>query len=108
LNLTDDQRDLVKQCLRAAVDGPYFPDWEFGTLIGATRDEIREIIASWPEVPKDKLYLVRSVLGNLQGYPHGEEVRIEGGLIVSETVLEQLRVKLKGVTQARARANERL
>lgn len=32
--LTQDQRDIVERCLHAAVEGPFFPDWEFHTLMG--------------------------------------------------------------------------
>ncbi len=42
-------QNVVKACLRAAVDGPFFPDWEFATLFGLQRDEVRQVLSSWPE-----------------------------------------------------------
>lgn len=35
--MTSHDVQIIRQCLRAAVDGPFFPDWEFSTLIGAER-----------------------------------------------------------------------
>ena len=39
---------VIGECLRAAVNGPFFPDWEFSTLFGLTRDEVRAV-ADWRE-----------------------------------------------------------
>ena len=74
--------DIIRRCLGATVDGPMFPDWEFYTLFGLTRDEIRDVLATWPDLPKvipdgyDTAASVRTVaitnaLANLLGYPHG-------------------------------------
>ncbi|MFF2120225.1 hypothetical protein ACFVXH_23115 [Kitasatospora sp. NPDC058184] len=75
--MTDQDRQIIKECLDAAVSGPFFPDWEFDTLIGFTRDEIAAIAASWPAPPivgtEDDA--VNNVLNNLLGYPHGIESR---------------------------------
>ena len=73
LHLTDSERDAVGHCLRAAADGPYFPDWEFETLIGATRDDVRAASEEWLKgAPRtDGMNEVAiSVLSNLLGYPH--------------------------------------
>ncbi len=37
-------RGLVLDCLKATADGPYFEDWEFYTLMGCDRDEMRAFI----------------------------------------------------------------
>ena len=68
----DDER-TIRDCLRAAVDGPFFPDWEFHTLIGLDRDEVAGVLASWPETShvEDRTLAVNNVLNNLLGYPHG-------------------------------------
>jgi hypothetical protein len=42
--------DVVKECLRAAVDGPFFPDWELHALFGLERAEVRKVLQSWPEL----------------------------------------------------------
>ena len=43
--------DIVKACLRAAADGPFFPDWEFSAIFGFERSEVREVAGSWPVMP---------------------------------------------------------
>lgn len=45
--LTGIEGELVRRCLAASVDGPFFPDWEFETLFGLTRDEVREVLDAW-------------------------------------------------------------
>ena len=73
--LTSDELHLVGRCLEAAVDGPFFPDWEFHTLFGVTRDEARAVAAAWPAVEESQAVVVVTVdnsLANLLGYPHGE------------------------------------
>lgn len=67
----------IKQCLDAAVTGPYFPDWEFDTLMGFSRDEIAAIAAAWPTFPDPDAQAdaVNNVLNMLLGYPHGHSAR---------------------------------
>jgi hypothetical protein len=36
------EKDTVRRALLAAADGPFFPDWEFETLFGVSRDQVRE------------------------------------------------------------------
>lgn len=64
--------EIIRQCLIAAVDGPFFPDWEFHTLFGFERDEIRRIAHRWPDWHDDneKSVAVGNTLNNLLGYPH--------------------------------------
>lgn len=63
---------IVKECLRATVEGPFFPGWEFHTLFGLTRDEVRSVLESWPETesPDNQDLAVGNALNNLLGYPH--------------------------------------
>jgi hypothetical protein len=66
--------DIVRQCLTAAVDGPFFPDWEFQTLMGLTRSEVAQIAAAWPtQLGHRERAAVGNALNNLISYPHGEE-----------------------------------
>jgi hypothetical protein len=81
----DDRRDadrLIEICLRAAVTGPFFPDWEFSTVVGASRDEVGIVLDAWPGLPwitpawcesadVFQRAVVDSVLNNLLGSPHG-------------------------------------
>ena len=74
--LSDADKALVGQALRAAVDGPFFPEWEFHTLFGLTRSEIRAIADAWPNVDltsSDVALAANNALNNLLGYPHGQD-----------------------------------
>ena len=74
--LSQETIDIVKQCLHAAAEGPFFPDWEFQTLFGIDRDVVREVYKSWPEqsVSDDDFECaVIGSLGHLLGYPHNQE-----------------------------------
>ncbi|MEV7358070.1 hypothetical protein [Kitasatospora sp. NPDC091276] len=76
--MTEQELRIIEQCLDAAVNGPFFEDWEFHTLMGVTRDEIAAVAASWPSpptAPDGEDDVVHSVLNNLLGYPHGVEAR---------------------------------
>jgi hypothetical protein len=76
LDLDEEELAIVGQCLRAAVEGPFFPDWEFQTLIGVSREEIQRLALSWPSRDADDAGTTNAVVGvlnNLIGYPHGEE-----------------------------------
>lgn len=75
-NLSQDDRDVVRQCLRAAVEGPFFPDWEFHALFGLQRSEIRIVLSDWPDVDESDETVrlaINNSLGNLVGYPHRDE-----------------------------------
>ncbi len=72
--LSEAERELVKRCLDAAVNGPFFPDWEFHALLGNTRDEVRAILAAWPNASNEEQQrrVIINTLNNLLRYPHGE------------------------------------
>jgi len=65
--------DIIRQCLSAAADGPFFPDWEFSTLFGVERDEIRRIAQQWPDWDDEieQFDAVNATPNNLLGYSHG-------------------------------------
>ncbi len=75
--LSEREKEIVKQCLRAAVEGPFFPEWEFHTLFGLRTDEARRALEAWPngKVTKDVRRAVVGAMNHLTGYPHGEEER---------------------------------
>ena len=69
--LSDAETDLIGQCLRAAVDGPFFPEWEFNSLMGLQRAEVVEVADEWPstsDATRQRL-AIGNVLNNLLGYP---------------------------------------
>jgi hypothetical protein len=78
-----EQAAVLGRCLRIAVEGSYFPDWEFHTLMGLSRDVMRSVEEAWPEAPLDvpegfesgaetQLVAVNNAANHLVGgYPHG-------------------------------------
>ncbi|MEM1417859.1 MAG: hypothetical protein AAGH15_23370 [Myxococcota bacterium] len=75
--------EVLRRCLHLAVDGPYFSDAEFHTLMGLSRDEMRAIAEAWPEPTAEappgyesaeeaQNVAVNNAANNLVGgYPHG-------------------------------------
>jgi hypothetical protein len=82
--LTNRERHAIKGCLRAAVDGPFFPDWEFETIMSLSRDDVRKIALAWPHEPgasHNEFYsdeecqriAANNAMNLVLGYPHGIE-----------------------------------
>jgi hypothetical protein len=68
--------DVVKECLRAALDGPFFPNWELHALFGLERAEVRTVLQSWPELNQadDTVAIaINNAFNNLLGYPVANE-----------------------------------
>ena len=78
-SLEPDDVSLIGACLDAVVKGPFFPDWEFGTLFGLSRDDVRAVAKAWPQnaAEPDTELAVRNTFANLFGYPHGQERELE-------------------------------
>ncbi len=75
-NLSAEERALVLRCLTAATEGPFFPEREFSTLFGLTRDEVRSVWSFWQTLdPGDEVarLAINNCFANLLGYPHGEQ-----------------------------------
>lgn len=73
--LTEDEQRVVFECLRAVVDGPFFPEWEFYTLFGLQRREVAQILTALPHIDESEERVslaINNALANLLGYPHGE------------------------------------
>ena len=97
--LSDDDKALVGQVLRAAVDGPFFPEWEFHTLFGLMRSEVRAIADAWPNVDltgPDAALAVNDSLNNLLGYPHGQDGVWSQWISVGRSQIAELFTRLRG------------
>lgn len=72
-DLTEDEREVMKECLRAAVKGPFFPMWEFQTLFGLEHQQVTDI-AFGPrpldDTREDVKIAINNALNLLTGYPH--------------------------------------
>jgi hypothetical protein len=98
--LDEKERGVVRECLRAAVDGPFFPEWEFATLFGLSRDEVRRVLLSWPELnegDESVVLAINGTLNNLLGYPTPNKQEIWAKFIsVSGMELARIFDKWKG------------
>jgi hypothetical protein len=75
-NLDDRERKVVRECLRAVVEGPFFLDWEFKTLLGLDREDVRHDLLSWPtldETDESTVLAINNSMNNLLGYPLRED-----------------------------------
>ncbi len=98
-DLNSEEREVVKCCLHAAAEGPFFPDWEFSTLFGLKRDEVKVILASWPNLDDSDESVSCAINGsfvNLLYYPHRCEDVWAQFIPVSAKQLEQIYDKWKG------------
>jgi hypothetical protein len=44
------EKDIVRQAMRAVIDGPFIDDWEFHARMGVYRPEAQTILRSWPDL----------------------------------------------------------
>ncbi len=101
-SLTDRDEGTLRACLRAAVEGPFFPDWEFHTLFGLDRDEVRGVLTSWPrsEIPQDQFIAVDNAMSNLLGYPHRRGDLWSDFIPASRTEVEDLLWRIRKTSGA--------
>ena len=97
-DLTKAERRVVFECLRAAAEGPFFPDWEFHTLFGLERVRVAEIAAAWPPADseeRDVWLAINNAMNNLLGYPHGQEAAWRDHISVDSAEVERIFAKWK-------------
>jgi hypothetical protein len=72
--LSERESDLVRAALRAAVEGPFFPEWEFEMIMGVNRDEMRRVFEGWPDIADREAVdlAVGGAFNNLLRYPHNK------------------------------------
>jgi len=84
---------FIKESLIAAARGPFFPDWEFSTLFGLERVEVEAIADSLtPEsaLVGDVARAINGSMGNLLGYPHGQDAAWSQWLSITEPELHSV------------------
>lgn len=75
LDLDPNTLRITKECLRAAVEGPFFPNWEFRTLMGVDRETVRVVMEAWPARTVASEEFACAVVNSLTWlvlYPHGQ------------------------------------
>jgi hypothetical protein len=99
--LSPEDVHLIGAALDAAVSGPFFPDWEFHTLFGLSRDEVKRVAAGWPDnaTEPDTELAVWNSLANLWGYPHGQAEQLRVTLGVDREALRDFTRKLKRLNE---------
>ncbi len=104
-DLTETERRIIGQCLRAAADGPFFGDAEFETLLGLSRREVRDIADRFPDVDEyddeptgrdDSWLAINNTLANLVGYPQGQDEAWSSHISVSKEEVDRIWRKWKG------------
>src|SRR3954447_24759420 len=100
-NLQPDDVEIIGRLLVEVVGGPYFPEWEFQTLFGLTRFEVRNVADIWPHTtdPDRAADVVIQSLSQLRGYPHGQDARLQERLGLDDRGLEQLRDRVLAGTR---------
>jgi len=72
-DLSEDEKNIVFECLKASAEGPFFPEWEFHLLFGINREDIVQILSQLPDIDEQNEKVVLAVnnsMNNLTGYPH--------------------------------------
>lgn len=73
IHIPEKDKRVILECLKAAALGPFFPDWEFSTLLGLGRKEVEKVVADWPHIDwsdQNVILAVNNSINNLLGYPH--------------------------------------
>jgi hypothetical protein len=98
-DLDDSEKKVVRECLEAAVNGPFFPDWEFRTLFGIEREQVRVVLDAWPDVDdanENVMLSINNSMNNLLGYPHGCDQQWHSFVSVSPDEVERVFSKWRG------------
>jgi hypothetical protein len=97
--LSKRESDTIKEVLHAAADGPFFPDWEFQTIFGITRERVRRIADEWPlpnAPPGDVVLAVNNSLNWLLSYPHRKHDLWSDWISVDQCAVNELYNNLRG------------
>jgi hypothetical protein len=97
--LTKRESHIVGQALRAAADGPFFPDGIFQTLIGLSREQVRRIADEWPLPnlpPEDVMLAVNNSLNWLLSYPHRKHDLWSEWISVDQIAVNEIYNKIRG------------
>lgn len=75
--LGSEEWKAVAKCVNATVEGPFFRDKDFHTLIGMWCDEARATLEKNAMDHQGRyLYLANNSMNNLVGYPHKMSVEL--------------------------------
>ncbi|GLH78874.1 hypothetical protein SSBR45G_37830 [Bradyrhizobium sp. SSBR45G] len=89
----------MHRALGAAVEGPFFPEWEFDTLFGLDRSEVRAIYEAWPSPACNSDRLLAAMTWSLiylLHYPHKHEDAFRRYFPEGRSVLSATLARLPG------------
>ena len=69
---------MIAECLCASEQEEFFPEWEFKTLFGISREQLIAIREEWPDVDISHQVVGSAVIGalnHLLGYPHPQDTQ---------------------------------
>ena len=95
--LTERERQTVFECLCAAEREEFFPEWEFETLFGITRNQLSGVRKNWPEVDTHESEVDAALVGSMNhllGYPHGQDERWDSYITVRPDAVQSTLNKL--------------
>ena len=72
-DMTEREKEIVLECLKASVYGPFFSESECHIIFGVDPDGVEEVISSWPNVDESEIparLAINNAMNNLLGYPH--------------------------------------
>lgn len=88
---TFEKEKIIRECLNAAANGPFFPDVEFHTLFGLTKGEVRKIFLEWEKLDRKNELVQRAInnsINNLIGYPIDNPEKWSDYISISRDELE--------------------
>ncbi|MEQ9258729.1 MAG: hypothetical protein RIG84_06500 [Roseovarius sp.] len=74
------------------ADGPFVEDWEFSSVIGVERKELRKLFEdkSALDLEGDAAWIAKNCVNNLIGYPHGMDDLLQHRFGLTQPELENL------------------
>lgn len=103
-NLTEEETEVVFQCLRCVAAGDViFNNWEFSTLFGITFAKLEEIVRGLPDIDESDEEVEVAITGSLNhllGYPHGRDALWLARLSVPKHEVERIFAKWRSVRAA--------
>ena len=98
-DLTEREKEIILECLKASINGPFFPESEFHTIFGVYPKEVKEVISNWPNVDEDEIAVrlsINNAMNNLLGYPDNCGKYWSEFITVSKKEIGRIFVKWKG------------
>src|SRR6266404_7585941 len=63
-SLSEAEKDIVHQCLKAILHGSYIDDREFPARLGFDRESLKQVLCSWPQLDDTAEGLTRLAINN--------------------------------------------